>query len=160
VFGITLIFLYLMSTLYHSLTFTRAKKVFQILDHSSIFLLIAGTYTPFALVPLKGPIGYTLLLIVWIIAIGGILLKIFFMNKLLFSIIIYLGLGWLCLIVAAEPIITNLLPISFNYLLIGGIIYSIGVIFYLWDKIRFNHNLWHLFVLAGSLCHIISIYYI
>ncbi len=160
VFGITLIFLYLMSTLYHSLAFTRAKNVFRILDHSSIFLFIAGTYTPYTLVTLKSSFGFSLLFVVWIIAIIGIILKIFFMNQLIFSIIIYLTLGWLCVIVAVKPLMNGLIPISFNLLLIGGIIYTTGVIFYLWKKVPFNHNIWHIFVLAGSLCHIISIFYI
>ena len=153
IYGSTLIVLYASSTLYHSIPRPTVKKVLMKLDHSAIFLLIAGTYTPFVLVSLRGAWGWSLFGIVWALAIAGITLKsitIVRFRKL--SVVIYLFMGWLGL-VAIKEIVTAVPLESFTLLLIGGFSYTIGVIFYAWRKIPFNHGIWHAFVLCGSVLH-------
>ncbi|HUD43986.1 MAG TPA: hemolysin III family protein [Patescibacteria group bacterium] len=153
IFGISLILMFLMSTLFHSLSFTKAKKVFLVLDQSSIFLLIAGTYTPIALIVLRGWIGWVLLCVVWSIAIVGIVLKAVFMDKFkIVLVVLYLLLGWAGLIVI-RPLFMHLSLSQIYLLILGGLFYSSGVIFYAWKRLPFNHAIWHLFVLAGSACH-------
>jgi hemolysin III len=157
VFGATMILLYLASTLYHSLTHQRAKRFFRILDHSAIFLLIAGTYTPFAVGVLRGPWGWTLLTIVWILAVIGIALKATFgTNHSWISIVLYLLMGWLAL-VAVKPIL-QLVPVPGIFLiLIGGLFYTSGLAFFAARRLRYGHFIWHLFVMAGTTCHFFAV---
>ena len=158
IFGATLVLLYLASTLYHSLLPGRAKDVVRVIDHSAIYLLIAGTYTPFMLGPLRGPWGWTLLSIIWALALLGITAKItvgFRFPRL--STVLYLGMGWLILI-AIRPLIASIPPAGIAWLVAGGLCYSGGVIFYVTDRrIRYGHALWHVFVLAGSTCHFFAV---
>jgi len=153
VYGVTLFLLYLFSTLYHSLR-GRAKAIFQVLDHQAIYLLIAGTYTPFTLLALKGPIGWWLFGAVWTLALIGILLdSIPRRGGRILSLLIYLGMGWLVLF-ALGPLIAALPPAGFWWLVAGGVFYTVGVIFYLLDdRYPWCHGVWHLFVLGGSISH-------
>ena len=160
IFGATLILMYLISTLFHCLSYTRAKRVFRILDHSSIFLFIAGTYSLFTLVTLKGSLGIILLTAVWMMAICGILFRIFYIDKLKLSLVMYLSLGWMGVVLAAKPLVSHLPARGFTLLLSGGIIYSVGILFYIWKRLRFHHGLWHLCVLGGSVCHFAAMFYI
>jgi hemolysin III len=153
VYGSTLILLYLASTLYHSFQSPRVKEAFRVLDHSAIFLLIAGTYTPFTLVSLRGAWGWTLFGLIWGLAMVGITLEVLFMNRWkLLSIAIYVGMGWL-VVIAFEPLFASVPFGGLIWLGIGGLSYTLGVIFYAWKGIPFNHAIWHLFVLGGSVCH-------
>ncbi len=157
IYGTTLILLYLSSTFYHSFQSPYLKNIFRILDHSAIFLLIAGTYTPFTLVTLRGGWGWTLLCLVWATGISGVIFKIFFINRFKpLSLAIYIGMGWLG-IIALKPLLSALPVGGMIWLGIGGLAYLLGVIFYLWEGIPFNHAIWHLFVLGGSVCHFFSI---
>ncbi|WP_313469153.1 hemolysin III family protein [Carnobacterium sp.] len=150
IYGSTLILLYLCSTLYHSLTFTRARKLFKTFDHMSIFLLIAGTYTPYTLITIGGPMGWTFFGIVWGIAILGVIYKAIWINHLQkFSTWIYIAMGWLC-VFALKPIYQGLGSQGFLLLVLGGLSFTIGAIFYSLRNVRFMHVLWHLFVLAGT----------
>ena len=159
IYGSTLILLYLASTFYHSIQSPRAKKTFRVLDHSAIFLLIAGTYTPFTLVNLRGAWGWTLFGLVWGLAIGGIILKVFFVGRFrILSVCLYIGMGWLVLI-AFKPRLSVIPVNGIIWLGIGGLAYTFGVIFYAFKQIPFNHAIWHLFVLAGSVCHFFSIFF-
>jgi len=153
VYGVTLFLLYLFSTLYHSLR-GRAKAIFQVLDNQAIYLLIAGTYTPFTLLALKGPIGWWLFGAVWTLALIGILLdSIPRKGGRILSLLIYLGMGWLVLF-ALGPLIAALPPAGFWWLVAGGVFYTVGVIFYLLDdRYPWCHGVWHLFVLGGSISH-------
>ena len=157
IFGTTLVLLYLSSTLYHALTSPRAKRVFQVIDHSCIYLLIAGSYTPLALVSLRGPWGWTILGVVWCLAVAGIVSKSFNRGKKdgRVSTLLYLAMGWL-VVIAIKPILTNLHPGGIAWIVAGGLSYTLGTIFFAWEKLRFNHAIWHLFVLAGSLCHVVA----
>ena len=159
IYGSTLVILYLSSTLYHALQNPKAKKVFKTIDHCSIYLLIAGTYTPFTLVTLRGGWGWTLFGIIWGLAVFGILFKIFHTGKYKFvSTIVYLAMGWL-VIIAVKPLFISLSLTGFIWLLAGGLSYSFGVIFYAFDRISFFHAIWHLFVLGGSMCHFFAVVY-
>ena len=157
IYGATLFFLYLSSTLYHS-TRGHAKDVFRKLDHAAIYLLIAGTYTPFTLVTLNGPWGWSLFGVVWGLALLGIAQEIWFAKGARFlSLAIYLLMGWVAL-VAVVPLIRALSWPGFALMLAGGAIYTIGVVFYVFDKrVRHFHGIWHLFVLAGSAVHYVAI---
>lgn len=160
IYGSSLVILYLASTLYHSVPAGKVKDLFKIFDHSAIFLLIAGTYTPITLIALRGRLGTTLFVIVWTIAFLGIVFKMFFSKKYKkLSTMMYLLMGWL-IIFAIKPLITNLNTISTIFLVSGGIVYSIGTIFYLWKKLKFNHLIWHFFVLGGSVCHFFMMYFL
>ncbi|MFY4776837.1 PAQR family membrane homeostasis protein TrhA [Metabacillus sp. RGM 3146] len=150
IFGASMLLLYLFSTLLHSIQHQKAKNIFEILDHSAIYLLIAGTYTPFLLGPLRGSLGWTLFGIIWGLTIAGIIFKVYFVKKfIIISTLIYLFMGWLIL-VAIKPLYDGLSMNGFLLLLLGGILYSVGSIFYVWRKIPFHHAIWHGFVLAGS----------
>jgi len=152
VFGSSMIILYLCSTLLHSIPFQKTRRLFTILDHSAIYVLIAGTYTPFLLISLRGTLGWVLFGLVWAIAIAGIIFKAIFADRYnVISTIGYLIMGWLILF-AARPIFEALPLTGFILLVVGGIIYSVGTIFYLWERLPFNHAIWHLFVLAGNAC--------
>ncbi len=158
IYGSTLIILYISSTLYHSFPEGKVKSIFKFFDHVSIYLLIAGTYTPFALLPLRNSCGWYILIFIWGLAIMGIIFKIFFINKTdLISTFIYIFMGWIIVFVIKELYIT-IPKISFIFLVIGGISYTVGTIFYIIDKIFFFHIVWHLFVLAGSITHFFSIF--
>lgn len=161
IYGFCSICLYLASTLYHSFRGERLKKIFRILDHSSIYLCIAGTYTPITLLCMTKTWGISLLVTVWTMAIGGILFKIFAKNKLekykIVSVLIYIAMGWL-VIIAVKPML-QMVPRGFlMWLLAGGIFYTIGVIFYVFKKIPYNHAIWHAFVLGGSIMHFEGIF--
>ena len=157
VFGGTMILLYLASTLYHSLTHQRAKHFFRLLDHSAIFLLIAGTYTPFSVGVLRGPWGWTLLTIVWLLAVSGIVLKAAYGTKHPWiSMVLYLVMGWLA-VVAAKPILL-LVPVPGIFLILaGGICYTGGLAFFAAPRLRYGHFIWHLFVMAGTTCHFFAV---
>lgn len=161
IYGVTLFTLYFFSTLYHGLS-GKAKSIFSVFDHQAIYLLIAGTYTPFALVTLRGGWGWTLFGVVWGLAVFGCVLDTLSSirrGKRILPVIIYLVMGWLVLL-AIKPLIDNLAFNGFILLALGGLFYSIGVIFYaLSNKFTYAHGIWHLFVLAGSVCHFVSIVY-
>lgn len=157
IFGATLLILYLASTLYHSLTHEKAKLLFRKFDHISIFLLIAGTYTPYCLVALQGWIGWTLLGIVWCCAVIGTIFKSIHIGKLeILSTVLYVLMGWIAL-VAIKPLYDSLSAQGFILLILGGCFYTLGTIFFMKDKIKYFHAIWHLFVLAGSSFHFFSI---
>src|SRR6266436_706709 len=157
VFAASMVALYLASTLYHSLTHDRAKRVFRMFDHGAIFLLIAGTYTPFTLGVLRGPWGLTLLALIWTLAAIGLTMKAVFgarYNRL--SVILYLVMGWL--VVIAAPQVLRVMPLSgLAWLLAGGIAYTAGVGFYAAHRVRYAHFAWHLFVIAGTTCHFFAV---
>jgi len=157
VYGVTLFLLYLISTLYHSLR-GKAKQIFKMLDHQAIYLLIAGTYTPFMLVGLKGALGWWMFILIWgLAAIGMVLDALPKKGARVVPVIIYLVMGWAC-IFALQPLIDALPPMSFRWLLIGGILYTSGVLFYVLDNWYPRcHGVWHLFVLAGSISHYFAI---
>ncbi|MCJ8006605.1 hemolysin III family protein [Lederbergia wuyishanensis] len=150
IFGVTMLLLYLFSTMLHSFKPSKAKNVFAILDHSAIYLLIAGTYTPLVLISLNGALGWTLFGIVWGLAVAGITFKCFLINKFrIISTIFYLAMGWL-VIIAIKPLYSSLSGPGFALLLTGGLFYSVGAIFYIWRNLPYSHAIWHLFVIAGS----------
>lgn len=157
VFGATLIILYTISTLYHSIHRPKAKAFLQVFDHAAIFLLIAGTYTPFTLVSLRGSWGWSLFGVVWGLAIIGILLEVFLSRKWRFlSIILYVAMGWL-VIVAINPLLAAISSGGFILLLAGGLFYTIGILFYVWSSLPYHHAIWHIFVLTGSVLHYFSV---
>lgn len=157
-FGISLIVLYTSSFLYHYLSDRKAKQIFRKIDHSAIYLLIAGTYTPFLLTNLRGNSGWVMFIIVWVFAVAGIWIKIRTRIKSKwFSASIYLVMGWLAILIY-RPMMNNLPGASLVLLAAGGFFYTFGVIFYVWKTLKFHHAIWHLFVLAGSICHYFSVY--
>lgn len=157
VFGATLILSYAASTLYHGIPHPGAKRVLQVIDHVAIYLLIAGTYTPFTLVSLRGPWGWSLFATIWALALLGSVLKITMSGKVAtISTAIYLAMGWI-IVVAFEPLFRTVELGGLVLLLSGGLAYSAGVIFYAWQRLPYNHAIWHMFVLAGSLCHYFAI---
>jgi hemolysin III len=159
VYGIGIIFLFSASTLYHSFQSERVKNFFRILDHCGIYLMIAGTYTPFMSVTLEGIYGDVILFLIWLIAIAGIIFKIFFTGKFeTFSVILYLVMGWIVILVI-KPMFDNLSFWGMMLVAAGGVFFSIGVIFYRWEKLAFSHAFWHLFVVAGGVCHYFAVYF-
>ena len=158
IFGASLIILYGASTMYHALPQSRAKRVFRVIDHAAIYLLIAGTYTPFLLGPLRGPWGWSLFGVIWALAVIGIVLK----STLGFrwaraSTAVYLLMGWAG-IVAAKPLLERVHAAGIVWLLAGGLAYTAGVVFFTWDqRLRYGHAIWHLFVAAGSVCHVVAV---
>lgn len=159
IYGTTLVLLYLASTLYHSFTNERVKRIFKILDHSAIYLLIAGTYTPFTLVPLHGVLGWTVFSLVWGLAIIGIVLKVFFTGRYkVVSTLCYLGMGWF-IVFAIKPLLATVPALGMSWLFAGGLFYTLGSVFYLWKRLPYNHAIWHLFVLAGSISHFIAVFF-
>jgi hemolysin III len=157
IYGVTLVILYSASTLYHSLR-GRAKRIFKKLDHLSIYLLIAGSYTPFCLVTLRGPWGWTLFAIVWTLAAVGMLQEIKPRSEArVMSLVIYAVMGWIVL-VAIEPLIAGLGMAGFIWLAAGGVLYTVGIVFYAFDeRFRHWHGIWHLFVMSGSLAHFVAV---
>ncbi len=159
VFAATAALLYLTSTLYHALAPNRAKRVFQILDHGAIYLLIAGTYTPFTLGVLRGPWGWTLFGLIWALAIAGVVLKSTAgIRYPRLSTALYVGMGWLIL-VAAKPLWQGVPGWGIFWLVAGGVAYTAGVGFYAAERLRYGHFVWHLFVLTGTFCHFIAVLY-
>lgn len=159
IFGSTLVLLYLSSTLYHSFTKEKVKNVFARFDHAAIFLLIAGTYTPFVLTTLRGPLGWTLFGIIWGLAIAGVTIRSIFLTRFRKLMVgVYVAMGWMFVFVIV-PMIKNLPTLSIIFLFIGGACYSLGVIFYSWRNLKYGHGIWHLFVLAGSITHFFSVLY-
>ena len=157
VFAATLVLVYICSTLYHSLVRTRARHVFHILDHSSIYLLIAGTYTPFCLVTLRGPLGWTIFGVEWGLAVCGVVFKSFAVDRFeVASALVYLAQGWLA-VVAVVPLIHSLGWHGLMWMGAGGLAYTLGIVFFAMDRLRYFHALWHLFVLAGSVAHYFAI---
>jgi hemolysin III len=158
IYGSSLIILYLASTLYHSFQKPEIKRVFRILDHASIYLLIAGTYTPFTLVSLRGPWGWTIFGVVWAMALVGIAFKTVFIGRYeIVATAAYVLMGWVC-VVAFRQMLVYVPSGGLTFLIIGGVVYTIGVIFYAWQKLPYNHAIWHLFVLGGSICHFFAVF--
>lgn len=159
IYGTSMILLYLSSTILHSLREGKLKDIFEIMDHASIYMFIAGSYTPILLLVVKGALGITLLCIVWSIAFLGIIFKVLFTKKFLFlSTMIYIGMGWL-IVFALEPVILRLASEGLTMLIIGGLLYTIGTIFYMWRLFPFHHAVWHLFVVGGSTFHFFTMFY-
>ncbi len=157
IYGVTLVLVYICSTLYHSLVRTRARRVFHILDHSSIYLLIAGTYTPFCLVSLRGRLGWTLFAIVWSLAIAGVVFKSLAIGRFeMASAVIYLGMGWLA-IFAMRPLLHAVSWHGLLWLGVGGVAYTVGIVFFAFDRVPYFHGIWHVWVLAGSIAHYFAI---
>jgi hemolysin III len=159
IFGSALIAVYLSSTLFHAIQANRAKHFFNIMDHSAIYFLIAGTYTPITLGPLRGPWGWSVFGVIWGLAIFGIVMKAINVGKhRTLSTMIYVGMGWMILI-ALKPRL-ELVPANGLWLLLaGGLSYSVGVVFYIFKNIPYGHSIWHIFVLGGSVCHFLAIYF-
>ena len=157
VFGASLIMLYVMSTLYHAITNEKAKGVMRIMDHITIFLLIAGTYTPLTLVALRGAVGWVLFGLIWGVSVLGIVLNAIDLEKFRkISLVCYIAMGW-GIVFAIKPLIEALPKISLIFLLTGGLAYSVGVIFYAIKKVKYFHSVWHLFTIAGSVFHYFAI---
>jgi hemolysin III len=157
VFAATLVIVYLFSTLYHSLVVTRARHVFQILDHSAIYLLIAGTYTPFTLVSLRGVVGWWLFGFVWSLAIAGVVFKSLLIERFaVASALVYLLQGWV-IVVAIRPLYLAIGGHGLAWLVAGGVLYSLGIVFFALDRFRYFHAVWHVFVLAGSVAHYFAV---
>ena len=158
VFGVMTLFLYFVSTMYHSLAPNRAKRVFQRLDHSAIFLMIAGTYTPFTLGVLRGPVGWTLFAIIWTLAIAGVVMKATIGARYqTFSNVLYLAMGWL-VIVAAKSMWTLVPGWGLFWLVAGGLSYTVGIVFFATDHHPYRHFVWHLFVMTGTACHFMAVW--
>jgi hemolysin III len=160
IFGISLLLMYTSSSLYHSVSGDKAKRYLRKLDHSVIYILIAGTYTPYLLTNLRGTTGWIMFVVVWTFAAVGIIIKLATQIKSKWvSAVIYLGMGWLAIFIAPS-MVDNLSTLSIIFLLAGGLFYSIGVIFYVRKRLPYHHAVWHLFVLGGSICHYFSVYHI
>ena len=159
VYGSSLVLLYLCSTLYHSFTKEKIKNLFARFDHAAIFLLIAGTYTPFLLTVLRGTLGWTLFGIIWGVALFGVVICSIYLTRFRkLMVALYLAMGWM-FVVAVGPMMRNLPQLSIIFLFLGGIFYSVGVIFYAKRNLKYGHGIWHLFVLAGSIMHFFAVVY-
>lgn len=157
IYGISLFLLYLASTLYHSFRDIKLKHIFKIVDHSAIYLLIAGTYTPFTLVILHGTLGWTVFGIIWGLALAGIAFQLLFINRFKFlSTLCYVAMGWLML-VCFKPLVAALPAAGLYWLIAGGLFYTVGALFYLYRWFPYHHAVWHVFVLAGSASHFVSV---
>ncbi|MCY7355096.1 MAG: hemolysin III family protein [Lysobacter sp.] len=157
VFGICLLLLYVASTLYHAIQHPVAKARLKVLDHCAIYLLIAGTYTPFTLIALRGSLGWILFTTIWLLAILGVVFKLYFTGRFkLISTLIYVAMGWL-VILAIRPVTAALDDWTFGWLLAGGVAYTLGTVFYHLPSLRYSHAIWHLFVITGSVCHYIAV---
>lgn len=157
IYGATLIFQYLASTLYHSVSKARPKLILRMFDHIAIVLLIAGTYTPFTLVSIHGPWGWSIFGVIWGLAVLGIVLEITPLKRFRIAmVLLYILMGWVVL-VAIRPIFLSLEHTGFALLLTGGLAYTLGVVFYVWKKLPYHHAIWHLFVLCGSLLHFFAV---
>lgn len=160
IFGGSLILLYGSSTLYHAFTGVRMKRIFQSLDHACIYLLIAGSYTPVTLISLRGPWGWTLLGVVWSMALAGVIIKVVLPGKKdhWISTALYIVMGWL-VVIAIGPLVRALPSAGLAWLVAGGLSYTLGVVFFAWRSLRYSHAIWHLFVLGGSACHVVAIWF-
>jgi hemolysin III len=157
IYGASLILLYLASSLYHLSSGTVIKRIFQKFDHVLIYILIAGTYTPLTLVTLHGGWGWTLFGLVWGMALCGLILEVVLPRRIgWLSVVLYLAMGWL-IVIAGKPLLASMATGGLVLLVVGGLFYSLGVIFYAWEKLAYNHAVWHLFVLAGSVAHFFAI---
>jgi hemolysin III len=157
VFAATLLLLYLSSTLYHAATDPVARTRLKVFDHCSIYLLIAGTYTPFTLIALRGHVGWWLFAAIWSLAALGIVFKLFFTGRFkLLSTLVYVAMGWMA-IVAIKPVLAALDDWTFGWMLAGGLVYTLGTVFYHRPSMRYSHAVWHLFVIGGSACHYIAV---
>lgn len=157
IYGGSLVLLYLASTLYHSFTNEKLKSLFKFFDHAAIYILIAGNYTPFTLIPLHGSFGWTIFTVIWSLAAIGILFKVFFVKRFkILSTICYLVMGWFAVFMI-QPLIAALSIEAIYWLIGGGLFYTVGAAFYLIKRIPYNHAIWHLFVLAGSAAHFIAV---
>jgi hemolysin III len=157
VFGICLLLLYVASTLYHAIRHPVARGRLKVFDHCAIYLLIAGTYTPFTLVGLRGPLGWSLFAAIWALALAGVVFKLFFTGRFrLLSTAIYVAMGWLVL-VAIKPVMAALDAWTFGWLVAGGVFYTLGTVFYHRESIPYSHAIWHLFCIAGSVSHYIAV---
>jgi hemolysin III len=157
IYGATLICLYTASTLYHAVTSPRLKRALKIFDHSAIYLLIAGTYTPFLLLNLRGAWGWSLFGVIWGLAFAGILFKLWFVDHFEhLSTAVYIAMGWL-VILAAKPVLAHVPTGTLLWIAAGGLLYTSGVVFYVWKRLPYSHVVWHLFVLAGSACHYFAV---
>ncbi len=157
VYGCSLVFMYCTSTVYHLVQSPRLKRLLKIMDHASIYLLIAGTYTPILLIAMRGHWGWSLFAVVWTMALAGVILKLFFVDRFEpLSVSLYVFMGWLVL-VGAKPLFASVPAVGIGWLFAGGISYTGGVLFFLWDRLPFNHAIWHLFVIAGSVCHFFAV---
>jgi hemolysin III len=157
IFGGTLVLMYTASTLFHSIPLPRTKHILRVIDHSSIYLLIAGTYTPFTLVTLHGPWGWSLFGLTWGLALAGVVFKMFSTGRYeKLSLFIYLAMGW-CMVLAIKPLLHSLPIPGLLLILAGGLCYTGGVAFYVWERLRYHHAIWHLFVLGGSICHYFAV---
>lgn len=157
IFGSAALLLYLSSSIYHALPGNRAKEVFERLDHAAIYLLIAGTYTPFALGALRGSWGWGLLVAIWSLALAGVVFKSVYGPRYpIVSTVFYLLMGWL-VVVAYRPLVEAVAPAGLALLAVGGLFYTLGVVFYAWKQLRYGHLVWHLFVLGGTVCHFFAV---
>lgn len=157
VFGLCLLLLYIASTLYHAIGHPQAKARMKVLDHCAIYLLIAGTYTPFTLIGLRGEVGWILFGAIWTLAIAGIVFKLYYTGRFkLLSTLIYIAMGWL-VVLAIKPVMAALDDWTLGWILAGGLFYTLGTVFYHRPSLRYSHAIWHLFVLAGSVCHYIAV---
>ncbi|NNE90375.1 MAG: hemolysin III family protein [Verrucomicrobiales bacterium] len=159
IFGASLFFLYLSSCLYHAIHRPAAKRFLQVCDHGFIFVLIAGSYTPFVLGPIRGELGWWLFGIIWSLAISGFILKAIFLPRFQRrGALMYLLMGWL-VVVAAVPLIENVPKAGLIWLVAGGLAYSFGIVFFVLERVKFFHTVWHFFVLAGSIAHFFAVFY-
>lgn len=157
VFGATLLLLYLASTLYHAIPHPIAKQRLKVFDHCAIYLLIAGTYTPFTLIGLRDDGGWLLFGVIWALAAMGIIFKLFFTGRFkLVSTLIYVAMGWIALL-AIGPMLRQLPPTTLAWLFAGGVAYTVGAVFYMSRRLPYGHAIWHLFVIAGSVCHFVAV---
>ena len=160
IFGAALVLMYATSSIFHALKWNKAKEIFEILDHSVIYVLIASTYTPFLLIVVGGKEGITLLVIEWLICILGIVFKSFFVQKfVVFSTLLYIIMGWLVVFVWYD-LLANINNLSLVFLILGGLFYTIGTLFYMWRLFKYHHLVWHIFVIFGSIAHFFSVYFI
>ncbi len=160
IFGAALVLMYTTSSIFHALKWNKAKEIFEILDHSVIYVLIASTYTPFLLIVVGGKEGITLLVIEWLICILGIVFKSFFVQKfVVFSTLLYIIMGWLVVFVWYD-LLANINNLSLVFLILGGLFYTIGTLFYMWRLFKYHHLVWHIFVIFGSIAHFFSVYFI
>ncbi|MBC8467585.1 MAG: hemolysin III family protein [Candidatus Marinimicrobia bacterium] len=156
-FGITMLIVFLASTIYHTIRTPKWKRIFQTIDQSAIFLLIAGSYAPFCLVSMRGVWGWSILSVIWALAITGICLKFYFKNRMIKPfVLLYVLMGWLCLI-AIQEMMEKIPELSLLFIVVGGGFYMLGIIFYLWEKLPYNHAIWHLFVIGGCASHYVAV---
>ncbi|TJY42188.1 hemolysin III family protein [Cohnella pontilimi] len=160
IFGVTMVLLYTASTLVHSFPEGKVKDLFETFDHSCIYLFIAGTYTPIMLGPLRSPLGWSLFGVVWGLAVGGVVFKAFFTKKfLVLSTLFYVAMGWL-IVFAWQPLQTLMTPQGVQLLVVGGLCYTVGAVFYVWRGFPYHHAVWHMFVVAGSAFHFFAILHV